>query len=166
MQALPTLVLVYIRLGKAFETEIFDIVPDFSIGTSSVIREGKDITFISTGNIIANAVDAAEALSKHGIEVEVINLSCIKPIDSETVLESIRKTRRVITVEEHQIIGGIGSAVAEIIADNRVDCAFVRMGFNDRFVTEYGWHKKILEQNGLTARDIVTETKKMMGAKV
>lgn len=145
---------VYVRLGKAFETEIFDSNPTFEIGKSKAIREGKDITIIGTGNIISNAVEAAKILAERGIEAEIINLSSIKPLDKETITNSIRKTNRVLTLEEHQITGGIGSAVAEIIADNRIDCAFKRMGFDDRFVTEYGWHKEILEQNGLSPEDV------------
>lgn len=153
---------VYIRLGKAFETEIFNEPPTFEIGKSNVIRDGWDVTIISTGNIISNALEAAITLSERGIEAEIVNLSSIKPLDKQTIIDSIRKTKRVITLEEHQITGGIGSAIAEIIAENRLDCAFVRMGFTDRFITEYGWHKEILEQNGLASEDVILTAEKMI----
>lgn len=154
---------VYIRLGKAFETEIFDTEPTFKIGKSYSVRDGKDVSIFATGNIISSVLDAACALAKEGIEAEVVNLSSIKPLDVKTVAASIQKTRRVITVEEHQKIGGIGSAVAEVIADNSLQCKFVRMGFDDKFTVEYGWHKDILEQNGLGVGDIVRVVKDVCG---
>lgn len=160
--ALETTAPVYIRLGKGFEIEIFDAPPSFTIGKSEVIREGDDITIISTGNIISNAVEAAKLLSESGIEVELINLSSIKPLDKDTLLNSIRKTKHVLTLEEHQITGGIGSLTAELIAENSVRCVFERMGFKDRFVTEYGWHKEILEQNGLSTKNVLEKVTELV----
>jgi transketolase len=153
---------VYIRLGKAFETEIFEKEISFEIGKSKTVRDGKDVTVIGTGNIISNAIEAAKTLSEKGIDCEIINLSSIKPLDKEIIIKSISKTKRVLTIEEHQITGGIGSAVAEIIAENRINCAFERMGFADKFVTEYGWHKEILEQNGLATEDVVRSIVKII----
>ncbi|MDY4210507.1 MAG: transketolase C-terminal domain-containing protein [Treponema sp.] len=149
---------VYIRIGRAFETEVFEEkVPKFEIGKSNLISEGKDLTIISTGNIIANAIEASNRLKSENVSCDIINLSSIKPLDSELILKSINKTHKVLTLEEHQKTGGIGSAIAEIIAENNLDCSFKRMGFDDKFAYEYGWHKDILEANGLSS-DCVYKT--------
>lgn len=152
---------VYIRLGKAFENEIFSNRPSFKIGFSSLFLEGEDITFISTGNIISNVINVSDRLLQEGIKSDVINISSLKPIDRLTIIESIMKTKKVITVEEHQVIGGLGSAVAEIIADEGLPCVFKRIGFNDKFATEYGWYKDIIEQNGLSVDSIYYAAKQM-----
>lgn len=154
---------VYIRMGKGFETEVFENTPSFTIGKSEKIRCGNDITFIATGNIIANVLDAANKLQAEGTNADVINLSSIKPFDRDIVLESIQHTRKVITVEEHQVIGGIGSAVAECIAESGIQCTFKRMGFLDKFVTEYGWHKDLLEMNNLSPDSIYQGAQELLG---
>jgi len=148
---------VYIRLGKAYETEIFDIIPEFEIGKSEVFREGSDLTFITTGNIIAEVIQAADMLEEAGISAEIINASSLKPIDTNTILKSARKTGRVITIEEHQICGGLGGIVAEILAGYG-NFIFDRIGFKDEFVSQYGWHKNILEFYGLDAKSIYAKT--------
>ena len=154
---------VYIRIGKGFETEVFTDTPAFTIGKSERIRCGKDITFVATGNIIANVLEAADMLEAKSIHADIINLSSIKPFDKDTVLESIRRTGKVITVEEHQVIGGIGSAVAECIAESGIQCSFMRMGFLDKFATEYGWHKDILAMNNLSPESIHKAAHTLLG---
>lgn len=154
---------VYIRMGKGFETEVFTDTPAFTIGKSEKIRCGDDVTFVATGNIIANVLDAADMLQAEGIHADIINLSSIKPFDKDTVLESIRRTGKVITVEEHQVIGGIGSAVAECIAESGIQCSFMRMGFLDKFATEYGWHKDILAMNNLSPESIHKAAHTLLG---
>lgn len=153
---------VYIRMGKAFESEIFKSPPTFIIGKSQLLSKGKDISFISTGNIISNVIAASNELKNYNIEADIINLSSIKPLDVKTIIKSIKKTGRVITVEEHQVTGGIGSAVAEIIAENDLTCKLIRMGLPDKFVTENGWYKDLIEQNGLDVKDIVKTAKKII----
>jgi len=148
---------VYIRIGKAYETEIFDEIPEFEIGKNNIYREGVDLTFIATGNIISEVIIAADKLKKSGINAEIINVSSIKPIDKDTILKSAKKTGRVITVEEHQIYGGLGGIVAELLVGNG-NFAFDRIGFNDTFAKEYGWHKDILETYGLNAESIYKRT--------
>lgn len=144
---------VYIRLGKAYETEIFDANPAFEIGRNGVYREGSDLTFIATGNIISEVIIAADKLKNDGIGAEIINASSLKPVDKDAILKSAKKTGRVLTVEEHQVTGGLGGIVAEVLAGNG-DLAFDRIGFNDTFVKEYGRHKDILETYGLNAESI------------
>jgi transketolase len=147
---------VYIRLGKAFETEIYETDPVFEIGKSVRIQEGNDLTIIATGAIISNAIEAAKRLNEIGVSSEIINMSTIKPIDAEAIIQSALKTGKVITLEEHQINGGLGGAVSEILcaADIAGNLAVRRMGLKDTFCTEYGWHRDLLEAYGLTPEDI------------
>jgi transketolase len=154
---------VYIRIGKAFETEIFNSPPSFTIGKSEFIREGCDLTIIGTGNIIANAMDAADLLEKeYGLSADIINMSTLKPIDKEAILSSARKTHRVVTVEEHQVIGGLGGAVSEVLAQSGVNAKLEIIGFNDTFCTAFGWHRDLLEAYGLSAKHIFERIKAFM----
>jgi transketolase len=153
---------VYMRLGRAFETEIYDNdPPPFEIGKSTIIQSGDDITIIATGSIIADAIDASKGLASEGISAEIINMSTIKPLDSETIVNSARKTGKVLTVEEHQIIGGLGGAVSEVLCKSGIQVVFDMIGFNDTFCTEYGWHSELKEIYGLTERDIFAKCKNM-----
>ncbi|MDR1913233.1 MAG: transketolase [Clostridiales bacterium] len=145
---------VYLRLGKAFETEIYTEPPKFKIGVANLLSEGSDLTIIATGNIIASAIYASDKLSESGISCDVINMSTIKPLDVDAVLRSAIKTRNVVTIEEHQIIGGLGGAVAEVLAQRGIGAKLERIGFNDEFATTYGWHKDILENYDLLPKQI------------
>jgi len=161
--ALETTSPVYIRLGKAFETEIYDSPPSFTIGKCELIREGWDLTIIATGNIIANAIDAAELLEKEfAISTDIINMSTIKPIDKEAILNSATKTHRVVTVEEHQVTGGLGGAISEVLAKSDVNAKLEIIGFNDKFCTAYGLHSDLLEAYGLSAVQIFERIKAFM----
>jgi transketolase len=154
---------VYIRLGKAFETEIYDgKLPIFNIGQSTLIREGQDITIISTGSIIGNVIEAADALLKEGISVEIINMATLKPLDAQAVVKSAQKTGKVLTVEEHQIIGGLGGAVSEVLCSEGVNVLFRRMGFEDVFCVEYGWHRDLKDAYGLSPTHIFNKCKEMI----
>jgi transketolase len=153
---------VYIRLGKAFETEIYDNVPDFVIGKSTMLQSGKDITIISTGSIISNVIEAANILQKDGFSSEIINMTTIKPIDTESIINSARRTGRVVTVEEHQVIGGLGSAVSEVLCSNSIPVVFEAVGLKDAFCTSYGWHKDLLEASGLSTKSIFETCKELL----
>jgi len=153
---------VYIRLGKAFETEIYNDTSKFEIGKSTLIQSGNDITIISTGNIITCVLEAVSQLKNEEITADVINMSTIKPIDAEGIITSARKTRHVITVEEHQIIGGLGSAVSEVLCENKINALFKRIGFKDTFCTEYGWHKDLLEFYEMSSNDIYKACKNIL----
>lgn len=111
---------VYLRFGRLAVPVINDR-PDykFEIGKGYVVREGSDVTIFATGLEVAAAIDAAETLSKEGIEAEVVNIHTIKPIDTDLVVREAEKTGRVVTVEEHSVIGGLGSAVCEVLSENR-----------------------------------------------
>lgn len=144
---------VYIRLGRAETKDIHDDSYHFEWGKAEVLRQGSDVSIFATGIMTAKALDAAETLAKRGIQAEVINVHTIKPLDEETVIASAKKTGKVVTAEEHSIIGGLGSAVAEVLARQcPTKQAFV--GVQDSF-GESGSPDDLLEKYGLTAEAIV-----------
>ena len=144
---------VYMRLGRS---EFPTIMPEdvkFEIGKATVMREGCDVTIIGAGQMVANCLDAAEELAKEGIEVEVINMSTIKPLDIGTIYDSGSKTGCCVTAEEHSIIGGLGSAVAEFLSQE-LPSPLTRVGTYDVF-GESGSPNALFEKYGLTAADIM-----------
>ena len=144
---------VYIRLGRAETKDIHDDSYHFEWGKAEVLRQGSDVSIFATGIMTAKALGAAETLAKQGIQAEVINVHTIKPLDEETVIASAKKTGKVVTAEEHSIIGGLGSAVAEVLARQcPTKQAFV--GVQDSF-GESGSPDDLLEKYGLTAEVIV-----------
>ncbi len=144
---------VYIRLGRAETKDIHDDSYHFEWGKAEVLRQGSDVSIFATGIMTAKALDAAETLAKQGVQAEVINVHTIKPLDEETVIASAKKTGKVVTAEEHSIIGGLGSAVAEVLARQcPTKQAFV--GVQDSF-GESGSPDDLLEKYGLTAEVIV-----------
>ena len=144
---------VYIRLDRAETKDIHDDSYHFEWGKAEVLRQGSDVTIFATGIMTAKALDAAETLAKQGVQAEVINVHTIKPLDEETVIASAKKTGKVVTAEEHSIIGGLGSAVAEVLARQcPTKQAFV--GVQDSF-GESGSPDDLLEKYGLTAEVIV-----------
>ncbi|MFD3155724.1 transketolase family protein [Haloimpatiens sp. FM7330] len=149
----------YVRLGRSAVSVINDN-PDykFELGKAVKLREGKDATIVATGIMVEAALEAYNLLAEEGIKAEVINIHTIKPIDSESITESARKTGVVITVEEHNIIGGLGSAVCEVVSENH-PVPVLRVGIKDTF-GESGKPAQLLEKYGLTAKDIVKAVKK------
>lgn len=144
---------VYIRLGRAETKDIHDDSYHFEWGKAEVLRQGSDVSIFATGIMTAKALDAAETLAKQGVQAEVINVHTIKPLDEETVIASAKKTGKVVTAEEHSIIGGLGSAVAEVLARQcPTKQAFV--GVQDLF-GESGSPNDLLEKYGLTTEAIV-----------
>lgn len=109
---------VYIRFGREKVPVITTADTPFEIGKAIVMREGKDVTIIACGSMVAEALDAADELTAKGIDAEVINLHTIKPIDKETITNSVKKTGALVTAEEHQLMGGMGSAVLEVVAQS------------------------------------------------
>ncbi len=150
----------YLRLARE-ATPIFttDKTP-FEIGKAYVYKEGTDISIIATGTMTYQAMVAAEKLTKDGISAEVVHVPTIKPLDNETILKSVSKTNLVITVEEAQINGGLGGAVAELISENH-PAPLRRIGIKDRF-GESGSPDELLEHFGLTAKHIVFTTHQMI----
>ncbi len=125
---------VYIRFGRMAVPVINDesYKKSFRIGKGQVVKEGRDLTIFATGIEVAAAIDAAKALASDGIDAEVVNICTIKPIDEELILASAKKTGKVVTVEEHSVIGGLGSAVAEVLSE-KAPTLMKRIGVYDRF---------------------------------
>jgi len=142
----------YLRLAREATPIITTADTPFEIGPAYVFEKGADITLIATGTMTYQALKAAELLFKDGIEAEVIHVPTIKPLDAETILKSVRKTGAAVTAEEGQIIGGLGGAVAELLAENH-PAPLKRIGMQDRF-GESGAPAQLLEHFGLDAKHI------------
>lgn len=142
----------YLRLAREASPIITTDKTPFEIGKAYVYSQGSDITIISTGTMTAQALLASEELFKQGIEAEIIHVPTIKPLDGETILKSVKKTKKVITVEEGQVAGGLGGAIAELLAENH-PTPITRLGVHDRF-GESGTPQELLEDFGLTAHHI------------
>lgn len=153
----------YMRLGRADFPLIYPEDVKFEIGKADVLREGSDVTLIGTGQMVSYCLDAAKALSEEGISAEVINISTIKPLDADAVIGSVKKTGCAVTAEEHSIIGGLGSAVAEAISES-CPVPLVRVGTKDTF-GESGKAEMLMEKYGLTAKDIVKAAKDSISKK-
>jgi transketolase len=151
---------MYLRLGTNKETEIYSRDYEFEIGKGIVLREGNDITLIGTGSILKDILDVAELLSKDGIRASVINMHTLKPIDEGIILQAIEETGKIVTIEDHNIIGGLGSAVAEVIAESGKGVSFKRLGLKD-FSKGYGIYKQVKETNGIGIEQIGNEIRKM-----
>lgn len=146
---------VYLRLAGGLNTPIMnEEQPKVLQGGSSVLREGADVAILATGAILNEALKAAELLSHQGVEAKVVDMYSIKPIDKEQIAQCAN-CRLMITVEEHTIVGGLGGAVSEVLADMGSSTKLLRLGVNDRFAT-VGDYEYLLRQNRLTA-DLIAE---------
>lgn len=131
----------YLRLGKAGEPVVHESgVPDFHLGKAITVRTGDDLTFIASGTMLHTAVQASDFLRRDGIRARVLSMHTIKPLDAEAVLKAATDTRAILTLEEHNILGGLGSAVAEVLAESQTNhaVAFQRIGIPDTFVRDIG----------------------------
>lgn len=154
---------VYIRLGKAFEREIYENDSPFEIGKSTVLTEGNDLTVIATGSITADALEAVNKLKEKGVNAELINASTIKPFDEETLLNSAAKTKKVVSVEEHQVTGGLGAAVAETLCKAGIGAKLDIIGFENTFCSDYGWHQDLKRMYGMSPDHIFNRCLKACG---
>ena len=150
---------VYIRLAR-LATPVFEKDYPFEIGKANVLREGTDVAVFATGLMVSEALKAADLLAAQGVSAAVINVHTVKPIDSECVTEWARKCGRVVTVEEHSVIGGLGDAVAGVLM-GKVDCAFRKIGVQDQF-GQSGKAWEVLAEYGLTAPQIAESIKEMV----
>ena len=152
---------VYIRFGRAAVPVINDH-PDykFEIGKGTVVREGKDVTIVATGICVDSALGAAEKLAAEGIDAEVVNICTIKPLDEEIILASAKKTGKVVTVEEHSVIGGLGSAVCDCMCAN-YPVPVKKIGMQDVF-GESGSAAALVQKYGLDAEGVYTSVKEFL----
>ena len=151
---------VYLRFGRSAVPVINAESYDFRIGKGQLLRTGKDVTLAATGITVAAALEAAERLSAEGIDAEVINIATIKPLDTELLLASAAKTGKVITCEEHSIIGGLGGAVAECLSENLPTRMF-RIGIRDRF-GESGTAAELIHKYQLDGEGIFVQAKEFL----
>ena len=149
----------YMRLAR-LATPVFEEDYPFEIGKANVLREGKDAAVFACGLMVNEALEAAKLLSAEGIEISVINVHTIKPIDAECVTKYAEKCGNVITVEEHSVIGGLGDAVADVLM-GKVCCKFRNIGVNDRF-GQSGKAADVLREYGLTADQIAAKIKETL----
>lgn len=152
---------VYLRFGRLPVPVINDVENyKFEIGKGVVLREGKDVTLIATGLEVGETLLAAEILAEQGIQAKVINIHTIKPIDKDLIIEAAKETEKVVTVEEHSIIGGLGSAVAEVLSEN-YPTKMMRIGVNDTF-GESGPALELIKKYGLDSESIAEKIKKFL----
>ena len=154
---------MYIRTGRLPTGVITTEETPFEIGKAVTLREGKDIAIIACGIMVEQALLAAEALEAEGVSAKVINMHTIKPLDVEAV-KAAAECGAIVTAEEHSIIGGLGSAVSEVLADNRLAVAFERVGIQDRF-GQSGKPAHLAEEYGLTASAIADAAKRVVNNK-
>lgn len=150
---------VYIRLGRAATPVIHKEDYEFKIGKGEVLREGKDVLIVATGIMVSKALDAAEDLSKENIEATVVNMPTIKPIDKELIVKLANNIDKVVTAEEHSIIGGLGSAVAEVLVEESPR-KMKRIGVQDVF-GQSGTPESLLKHYGLTKENIIKAVKSL-----
>lgn len=155
---------VYIRIGRGFEPTYYKTDDyGFEIGKAVKLREGTDISIIATGIAVLQAAEAADYLRENdNISVEVINIHTIKPIDREAIISAVKNSRRILTVEEHNVFGGLGSAVAEVIVESGTSCAFEKVGIPDEF-SVVGYPEDLYSHYGLDSNGIIDKVRELLG---
>ena len=155
---------VYIRFGRLAVPVVFDEADyKFEFGKNLTVREGTDVTIMATGTMLYMAIEAAEKLAEEGISARVTNVHTIKPIDKDDIIDAAKTTGCIVTAEEHNILGGLGSAVAEVVCDN-CPVPVLRVGVEDKF-GKSGKVPALLEAYGLTTENIVAKAKAAIAAK-
>ncbi|MDF2569878.1 MAG: dxs 3 [Sporomusa sp.] len=154
---------VYIRLGRSTVPNVFGEAYEFRLGKAALLTDGTDVTIIACGVMVAPARHAAEQLISQGISARVLDMASIKPIDKDAIIAAARDTGAIVTCEEHSIIGGLGSAVAEVLVEN-VPVPLERVGVMDTF-GESGTPNDLLKKYNLTEEAIVAAAKKVVGRK-
>ncbi len=150
----------YTRLCRLATPDLYEEGETFELGKAKQLRDGKDLTIIACGLMVHEAVAAADELTKEGVSVRVLDMHTIKPLDEEAVIKAAKETGRIITAEEHSVIGGLGAAVCECLAENH-PCKVRRIGVKDTF-GKSGPARKVLALYGLTAENIVATAKEML----
>jgi transketolase len=157
----------YLRLGKAGEPIVHKSATNFIVGKAIHVREGRDVTLISIGGMLHNSVAAADLLEKGGLHARVLSMHTLKPLDEEAVLAAASETAALFTIEEHSVTGGLGSAVAEVLAEANLVCVpFKRLGIPSRFAPRVGSQEYLLAEHGLTAEQIAGSVKRFVTSRV
>lgn len=155
---------VYIRMGRLAVPLLFGEDYNFEIGKANVLKEGTDVAIMANGLMVSMALEAAVELAVEGISVSVINVASVKPLDVETIVRIAKQTKAVVTAEEHNIIGGLGSAIAEVLGE-KLPTPMVRVGLKDTF-GESGRPQELLEKYGLTKVDLVKAVHEVLAKKL
>jgi len=157
---------VYIRINRGFDPVVY---PDqdygFQIGKAVTMAEGADIAIIACGSCVYQAVEAASVLRADGIKARIVNMHTVKPIDGDAVIKALEETRRIVTVEDHSVIGGLGSAVAEVIAESDRACAFKRLGIPDCF-SMIGLHEDIMAHYKIDTNGIAETVRTLLNREI
>jgi len=151
---------MYIRINRSSLPLLTDSQTAFNIGKMNLLAEGSDITVFATGIMVSQALQAREVLREKGISVRVVNVSTIKPLDQEELLKYIKDVKGIVTAEEHSIIGGLGSAIAETLSDQTIPIKMV--GINDQFGQSAGSHEELLNYYHLTPQAIIEKVKTLL----
>jgi transketolase len=151
---------VYLRLSRAEVVDVHDESTRFEIGRATPLRTGGAVTLISNGPILGRVLEAADLLGESGLPASVLEVHTLKPLDGEAILAEAERTRAVVTVEEHNVIGGLGSAVAELLAEN-LPVPLRRVGIQDCY-GETGPYEKLLDLYGMGVQDIVAAAKEVV----
>ena len=144
----------YVRANRKPVRNVYKEGSEFELGKGNILKEGKDALLISCGQLVSDALDAAEMLEEKGFSTEVIDMFTVKPLDTELILKEVQGKKIVVTFENHNVIGGLGSAVAEVLAEANVDVKFKRHGVCERF-GQVGTADYLQKEFKLTAKDLV-----------
>jgi|SRR5581483_3052226 len=145
---------LYLRLGKAGEPKIYKTTNNFIFGEPISLKDGKDLLIIATGNIVYNALEAAKLLAQKGINCLVLDMHTIKPYKKEKIYAYLKNFSHIFTIEEHSIIGGLGSTISEVITSYGMGLKLISIGVNDEFVRIIGKHAYLREQLGLSPQKL------------
>ncbi|OHD75559.1 MAG: transketolase [Spirochaetes bacterium RBG_16_67_19] len=153
---------VYYRCGYKKEPALHGGPIDFRIGRAIQVRDGSDLTLIGTGTITYRAFEAAGILESQGVKARVLSMHTVKPLDREAVLAAARETRAVVTVEEHNVLGGLGGAVAEVLAEAGGGVPFLRVGLPDSYIHLVGSHNWLLDHYGFAPQAIAASARRLL----
>ena len=154
---------VYLRFGRPKVPNFTSENQQFEIGKALNLKQGSDVTIFATGHLVWESLEAAKALEKAGISAEIINIHTIKPLDNEAILESVKKTKCVVTAEEHMLNGGLGDSIAQLLS-RKLPTPIEMIGVDDSF-GESGTPRSLMKKYGLTAADIITASQKVIARK-
>lgn len=153
---------VYLRLGRNGERELHDGSQSFKLGQGIILKEGTDIVLISISNMLESSIKIAEELESFGFSVRVISMHTLKPLDKKLILDSAQKARAIFTLEEHYLAGGLGTAVAEVLAESEFNPIFKRFALPDVFDFVAGSQKYLREQSGISETQVIAEILKLI----
>lgn len=153
---------VYIRIGMGHEEEIYEDTSKINIFKPQSIIKDKEanVSIFTTGSIISETLEAVKILNEEGYKINVYNIACLKPLPEKEIQKICTESKNIIVVEEHNVIGGLGSSIADVIATNGCEAKLTKIGLEDCFAKGYGTHKEVKEMNSLSAKEIYKKIKK------